>query len=109
MNHKQIAEKAYLEVMNKRVEAAKEKFLDESLRYNTSAETEDSLKLKADKVISLMNEGMDFREACDHKEVFIGSFDSSFIYDRYILKLNSLTYEEWILRRMKRSAEEYSI
>lgn len=102
MNRKELAAKAFDEIKQIQFEREKAEFIEKATRFYNGEETEESLAKKAQIVADLMTEGVEFHTACDDKRVYLGQQDSSFIYDKYILKSFSGTYEEWVLRYFKR-------
>lgn len=101
MDKKIILDRVFDEEVAKKVEQIKDTYVERKMRFSQSEESEESLAKKAVIVKQLMAEGLSFNEACDHKDVFIGSEDGSFVYDRYILKSTTSSYEEWYEQRCR--------
>jgi hypothetical protein len=77
--------------------------------WNKSKETESSLKEKAKLILERMDEGRDFNDVCDDKDIYLGSIDSQFVYHKYILKSWKGSLEDWKDKEMRLDARRFFV
>jgi len=112
---KKIASKAdaadiFDEFVKNIMEPHRKKFIeDQNSPWNKSRETEASLKEKAKLIEERMKEGRGFREVCDDKDIYLGSVDSNFIYDKYVLKSWKGSFEDWKDKEMRLDARRFFV
>ena len=112
---KKIASKAdasdiFDEFVKNIMEPHKKKFVEsQNSPWNKSKETESSLKEKAKLILERMDEGRDFKDVCDDKDIFLGSVDSSFVYDKYVLKSWKGSLEDWKDKEMRLDARRFFV